>query len=464
MIIDTGSGSVTRVISFSGSISGLQALSLAGASPVTTVYGGQGYAVCKLLGVGNEPDSCLGTSSDPRYWAYLPRARRSGWMAVLRRRRERDDGQRRRRRRLELQRHRAAVPVVLQRGRMRSPTRARTAAPARPHPFRWWDRECTGGGGDGECSGRGAAHRRRGNHRPCRRGRVGCSGRRSDRDRAAHDLTGGLAPRHPAHRHPGPRRASGGRRRRRLGLARGRARGAGPGRGRSWGSRWCSAAGAARRVDPYDRRHRMHTALLLAADDPTRPLYFLTAFGAGVISFLSPCVLPDRPRVPEPHHRADRRRPPGGRHQGPSAHRGRHRAVRRRVHRGVRAPRAHHHRRGRRAVPEPGDAHAHLRGAGDPDGPVPRRIPDPDGAPDVPGVPVPPEPRPLRQGRDPDRGRRVRSGLDALHRAGARRGAHVRRAGPEPAAGRPAARRLLGRARAVRSSPWASPSASSRPR
>ena len=36
----------------------------------------------------------------------------------------------------------------------------------------------------------------------------------------------------------------------------------------------------------------MHLALLLASDDPTRPLYFLTAFGAGVISFLSPCVLP----------------------------------------------------------------------------------------------------------------------------------------------------------------------------
>jgi cytochrome c-type biogenesis protein len=32
--------------------------------------------------------------------------------------------------------------------------------------------------------------------------------------------------------------------------------------------------------------------VLLAADDPTRPLYFLTAFGAGVLSFLSPCVLP----------------------------------------------------------------------------------------------------------------------------------------------------------------------------
>src|SRR4029434_3745469 len=32
--------------------------------------------------------------------------------------------------------------------------------------------------------------------------------------------------------------------------------------------------------------------LLLAADDATRPLYVFTAFGAGVISFLSPCVLP----------------------------------------------------------------------------------------------------------------------------------------------------------------------------
>ena len=36
----------------------------------------------------------------------------------------------------------------------------------------------------------------------------------------------------------------------------------------------------------------MHLALILASADPTRPLYFLTAFGAGVISFLSPCVLP----------------------------------------------------------------------------------------------------------------------------------------------------------------------------
>ncbi|MBM3692886.1 MAG: cytochrome c biogenesis protein CcdA [Actinobacteria bacterium] len=36
----------------------------------------------------------------------------------------------------------------------------------------------------------------------------------------------------------------------------------------------------------------MASLLTLAADDPTRPLYFLTAFAAGIVSFLSPCVLP----------------------------------------------------------------------------------------------------------------------------------------------------------------------------
>jgi cytochrome c-type biogenesis protein len=36
----------------------------------------------------------------------------------------------------------------------------------------------------------------------------------------------------------------------------------------------------------------MALGVILAADDATRPLYVLTAFGAGVISFLSPCVLP----------------------------------------------------------------------------------------------------------------------------------------------------------------------------
>ena len=80
VIIATPTDTYTRVISFSGSITGLQALSLAGASPVTSVYGGQGYAVCKLFGVGNEPDSCLGTPSDPTYWAYFRApAGQGGW-------------------------------------------------------------------------------------------------------------------------------------------------------------------------------------------------------------------------------------------------------------------------------------------------------------------------------------------------------------------------------------------------
>jgi cytochrome c-type biogenesis protein len=36
----------------------------------------------------------------------------------------------------------------------------------------------------------------------------------------------------------------------------------------------------------------MELGVILAVDDATRPLYVFSAFGAGVISFLSPCVLP----------------------------------------------------------------------------------------------------------------------------------------------------------------------------
>jgi cytochrome c-type biogenesis protein len=36
----------------------------------------------------------------------------------------------------------------------------------------------------------------------------------------------------------------------------------------------------------------MTLGVILAVDDPTNPLYVFSAFGAGVISFLSPCVLP----------------------------------------------------------------------------------------------------------------------------------------------------------------------------
>ncbi len=70
VIIDTGGTTYTRVISFSGSISGLQALSLAGASPVTSIYPGEGYAVCQLFGEGNDPNDCFGQSNGNRSWAY----------------------------------------------------------------------------------------------------------------------------------------------------------------------------------------------------------------------------------------------------------------------------------------------------------------------------------------------------------------------------------------------------------
>lgn len=71
VIVDTGSSVRTEVISFSGSISGLEALRLAGADPVTYGYAGQGAGVCALDGVGHAgTDECLGTADDPRYWSY----------------------------------------------------------------------------------------------------------------------------------------------------------------------------------------------------------------------------------------------------------------------------------------------------------------------------------------------------------------------------------------------------------
>ena len=72
VIVDTGDATITRVITFSGTISGYEALVLAGADPVTYGYAGQGAAICRLFGVGNDPggNSCLGTPDDTRYWAY----------------------------------------------------------------------------------------------------------------------------------------------------------------------------------------------------------------------------------------------------------------------------------------------------------------------------------------------------------------------------------------------------------
>jgi hypothetical protein len=74
-------GNSTYTISFSGSVSGLQALQMV-ASVETVSYGGSlGAAVCKINGVGNAPTSstCL-TGPGGAYWRYFRAAPgASGW-------------------------------------------------------------------------------------------------------------------------------------------------------------------------------------------------------------------------------------------------------------------------------------------------------------------------------------------------------------------------------------------------
>ncbi len=75
VVVDTGSGPVwSACVSFSGTISGLVALDgaraqIPGLDPVYEVYAGNGRAVCKLRGTGNEPPDCLSKSA--AYWAYF---------------------------------------------------------------------------------------------------------------------------------------------------------------------------------------------------------------------------------------------------------------------------------------------------------------------------------------------------------------------------------------------------------
>ena len=103
----------------------------------------------------------------------------------------------------------------------------------------------------------------------------------------------------------------------------------------------------ARRARPYHRGVATH---LLAAD-VTSNVYLLTAFGAGVISFLSPCVLPIVPGYLSliTGLSVGEIRDANLQTHYLQAHRVLHRAVRRRLHRGVRAARAHHHRGRQRA-------------------------------------------------------------------------------------------------------------------
>jgi hypothetical protein len=76
VVVEPGPGAVS--ICFDGSISGLAALQLAGANPVTYGFAGQGAAVCQLYGVGNSPDqSCL-VGPGGQYWAYFRAAPGAG--------------------------------------------------------------------------------------------------------------------------------------------------------------------------------------------------------------------------------------------------------------------------------------------------------------------------------------------------------------------------------------------------
>lgn len=74
VIVDTGAGVTRKVVEFSSSsITGLQALELAGANPVVYSFAGQGGAVCKLFGVGRDagPNCLGGADGNPNYWAYF---------------------------------------------------------------------------------------------------------------------------------------------------------------------------------------------------------------------------------------------------------------------------------------------------------------------------------------------------------------------------------------------------------
>lgn len=68
VIIDTGTTVHRTCVSFdSESITGKQALELAGAEPVFKEFSGLGSFVCKLHGTGRDVGDCVG---DPTYWVY----------------------------------------------------------------------------------------------------------------------------------------------------------------------------------------------------------------------------------------------------------------------------------------------------------------------------------------------------------------------------------------------------------
>ena len=137
VVVEPGPGPLT--ICFDGSISGLEALQLAGANPVTYGFAGQGAAVCQLFGVGNPADVVVPHRSRRPVLGVLPRrarSRRLDVLAAVGATQTTVDG--RIGRGLAVRhRRRAGLRQLLQRGRLRPAADGAARRPRRPrHPSR----------------------------------------------------------------------------------------------------------------------------------------------------------------------------------------------------------------------------------------------------------------------------------------------------------------------------------------
>ena len=346
VIVETGAAVHRVVVSFyADSISGVEALQLCRA-PIRRSPGspGSARAVCALFGVGHPATAsdCLGAATDPRFWAYWHVPRRPERLRrfdLLARRRRIRSSPRRRRRGLAL---RASANRGATFAPRTCPSPTRPPSPSRP-----------------------AARRRRRGAIPARAVRApaaaGVSGRSVSRSAGTAPATAppAAAGRTASRRGRGPgvddlaprgRRRRGGRaerasarreatkrRRRRERSSRSSVRG----RARGAGARDpLRPPGPSRETDRPARSLRQ-----VLAEISQQNVNVLIAFGGGVVSFLSPCVLPIVPGLPQPHHRpVGRASVREGNVKVLPPHRVRHRAVRRRVHGGVRGPRPDHHR------------------------------------------------------------------------------------------------------------------------
>lgn len=167
VIIDTGAGVKKICIHFAeASISGLEALQRANATPVVQTFGGIGGAVCALCGRGCPAGNTCLTCGAPNYWAYFRAPAGASGFAYSRAGANSTtvhDGD-----------------VEGRRGEARAGRRAR----GRAHPLEaqgWQQRGFAGLCGDPRRAGGGGGHRPAGSQAPDR----GVSGRRLRDSRGA---------------------------------------------------------------------------------------------------------------------------------------------------------------------------------------------------------------------------------------------------------------------------------------